>query len=291
MDDWSVHEDRSYLRPAGRSSAWIVPALVIAVIGGSAAAYIWWALRGPQFGPGSEPPPAAQASAEPAPAPAPAAPPEPRHPLPAAEPQAKARALPTLDMSDSMARESLAELFGREGFAQLFLPVNLVRRIVATIDNLPREAAPRRMMPVKPVPGAFAVAGRGETAVLDRANFARYAPYVRALASVDARVLVAAYVRAYPLFQSAYRELGYPQGHFNDRLIEAIDDMLAAPEIDAPIKLLRPNVLYEFADSDLETRSAGQKILLRMGAANAVQVKAKLRAIRREIIAASEPRQ
>ena len=291
MDEWSVHEDRSYLRPAGSSYAWIVPALVIAVIGGSAAAYIWGGLRGPQFGPGSEPPPAAQASAEPAPAPAPAAPPEPRHPLPAAEPQAKARALPTLDMSDSMARESLAELFGREGFAQLFLPVNLVRRIVATIDNLPREAAPRRMMPVKPVPGAFAVAGQGEAAVLDRANFARYAPYVRALASVDARVLVAAYVRAYPLFQSAYRALGYPQGHFNDRLIEAIDDMLAAPEIDAPIKLLRPNVLYEFADSDLETRSAGQKILLRMGAANAVQVKAKLRAIRREIIAASEPRQ
>jgi Protein of unknown function (DUF3014) len=291
MDEWSVHEDRPNLRPAGRSSAWIVPALVIAVIGGSAAGYIWWTLRGPQFGPGSEPPPAAQASAEPAPAPAPAAPPEPRHPLPAAEPQAKARALPTLDMSDSMARESLAELFSREGFAQLFLPVNLVRRIVATIDNLPREAAPRRMMPVKPVPGAFAVAGQGEAAVLDRANFARYAPYVRALASVDARVLVAAYVHAYPLFQRAYRELGYPQGHFNDRLIEAIDDMLAAPEIDAPIKLLRPKVLYEFADPDLETRSAGQKILLRMGAANAVQVKAKLRAIRREIIAASEPRQ
>jgi hypothetical protein len=291
MDEWSVHEDRPNLRPAGRFSAWIVPALVIAVIGGSAAAYIWWTLRGPQFGPGSEPPPAAQASAEPAPAPAPAAPPEPRHPLPAAEPQAKARALPTLDMSDSMARESLAELFSREDFAQLFLPVNLVRRIVATIDNLPREAAPRRMMPVKPVPGAFAVAGQGEAAVLDRANFARYAPYVRALASVDARVLVAAYVHAYPLFQRAYRELGYPQGHFNDRLIEAIDDMLAAPEIDAPIKLLRPKVLYEFADPDLETRSAGQKILLRMGAANAVQVKAKLRAIRREIIAASEPRQ
>jgi Protein of unknown function (DUF3014) len=291
MDEWSVHEDRPNLRPAGSSSAWIVPALVIAVIGGSAAGYIWWTLRGPQFGPGSEPPPAAQASAEPAPAPAPAAPPEPRHPLPAAEPQAKARALPTLDMSDSMARESLAELFSREDFAQLFLPVNLVRRIVATIDNLPREAAPRRMMPVKPVPGAFAVAGQGEAAVLDRANFARYAPYVRALASVDARVLVAAYVHAYPLFQRAYRELGYPQGHFNDRLIEAIDDMLAAPEIDAPIKLLRPKVLYEFADPDLETRSAGQKILLRMGAANAVQVKAKLRAIRREIIAASEPRQ
>jgi hypothetical protein len=45
-------------------------------------------------------------------------------------------------------------------------------------------------------------------------------------------------------------------------------------------------VLFEFADPDLETRSAGQKILIRMGAENAVRVKAKLWEIRRELIAA-----
>jgi len=56
--------------------------------------------------------------------------------------------------------------------------------------------------------------------------------------------------------------------------MEAIDDLLATPELDAPVKLLRPRVLYEFADPDLETRSAGQKILLRMGPENAARVKA-----------------
>ena len=66
--------------------------------------------------------------------------------------------------------------------------------------------------------------------------------------------------------------------------------MAAAPEIDAPIRLMRPKVLYEFADPDLETRSAGQKILIRMGARNAARVKAKLREIRRELIAAGERR-
>ena len=113
---------------------------------------------------------------------------------------------------------------------------------------------------------------------------------MRVLASVDARALVSTYVRAYPLFQKAYRELGYPKGNFNDRLVEAIDDMLAAPEIAAPVALIRPKVLYEFADPDLETRSAGQKVLIRMGAANAAQVKAKLREIRKELLAAGERR-
>jgi DUF3014 family protein len=53
------------------------------------------------------------------------------------------------------------------------------------------------------------------------------------------------------------------------------------------VKLLRPRVLFEFAEPDLETRSAGQKILLRMGPENAARVKAKLREIRRELLAAS----
>ena len=62
--------------------------------------------------------------------------------------------------------------------------------------------------------------------------------------------------------------------------------MLATPQIEGPIALVRPKVLYEFADPDLETRSAGQKIVLRMGRENALRVKAKLAEIRRELAAA-----
>ena len=104
---------------------------------------------------------------------------------------------------------------------------------------------------------------------------------------MDSAALVAAYVRLYPLFQRAYEELGYPGRHFNDRLVECIDHLLAAPEAAPPVKLLQPKVLYEFADTDLETRSAGQKILVRMGAANAARVKAKLREIRSSLVAAA----
>jgi hypothetical protein len=43
-------------------------------------------------------------------------------------------------------------------------------------------------------------------------------------------------------------------------------------------------VFYEYADGDLESRSAGQKLLMRMGAANERTIKAKLRELRAEII-------
>ena len=84
-------------------------------------------------------------------------------------------------------------------------------------------------------------------------------------------------------FQEEYRTLGYPSGEFNDRLIDAIDDLLATPDIAGSILLVQPKVVYQFADPDLEALSAGQKIMLRLGSQNAILIKTKLRAIRREL--------
>lgn len=192
--------------------------------------------------------------------------------------QSAAPSLPKLENSDSMMRDQLAGLVGKQAFADHFIAADIVRRIVATVDNLPRETAPRRVMPLHAVPGAF---------MPDPANYARYSPYVRVFDAIEPHDLVQAYVRAYPLFQSAYEELGYPGKYFNDRLLQAIDDLLDAPEPATPPELMRPRVLYEFADPDLETRSAGQKMLLRMGRDNAARVKGKLREIRRELVAAT----
>jgi hypothetical protein len=90
------------------------------------------------------------------------------------------------------------------------------------------------------------------------------------------------------LFQQAYQELGYPKKQFNDRLVEVIDDLLEAPEAQPPIKLVRPKVMYEFDDPELEDLSAGQKLLVRMGPENAAVLKAKLREIRRELVAEAQ---
>ena len=255
--------------------------LVVLVIVAIAATgyYLWWLneSRVPYEPP---PVPAVQPSSEaPAQAAAEAA-------APIAEPVAAPRSvpLPSLDNSDPMMRDTVSGLVGRRAFETMVYPSQLVRRIVATVDNLPRETAPRRVMPLEPVPGAMAIAGAGEEMTIAPGNTARYTPFVRVFESLDSRALVQRYVDSYPLFQRAYAELGFPNGNFHRRLVEAIDDLLAAPELSGPVKLVRPKVLYQFADPDLEARSAGQKIMLRMGAENAAKVKAKLREIRRELL-------
>jgi hypothetical protein len=118
------------------------------------------------------------------------------------------------------------------------------------------------------------------------ANATRYAPYLKTLQALDTAPLVALYVRNYPAFQQAYRDLGYPNGYFNDRLVDVIDHLLAAPEVQTPVTVLQPRVLYEYANPDLEARSAGQKALLRLGPEGERAAKAKLREIRRALTAA-----
>lgn len=254
----------------------VVGALV--VVAGGIAFYAWRA-RAPEPATPAAPPPMAAAPTE---AP-PVAPPPPaiQHPLP--PPEAAAPPLPPLADSDTLARDTLAGLFGRDAFARYFVPEALVRNFVATVDNLPRKTAAVRLWPVRPVPGAFATTHTGSLTIAAD-NALRYRPYVVAMEAAEAKRLVAAYVRLYPLFQKAYEELGYPNAYFNDRLIQAIDDLLATPDVTDPA-LVQPKVLYQFADPALEERSAGQKILLRMGSANAARVKDKLRAIRKEVIA------
>jgi hypothetical protein len=124
---------------------------------------------------------------------------------------------------------------------------------------------------------------RGDESVMSAAIFARFARHVQLLQAVDTQRAVAAYVKLYPLFQRAYQELGYPKGYFNDRLVAVIDNLLAAPQVRGPVALVQPKVNYEFADPALESLSAGQKILVRIGPDNAARVKAKLAELRREL--------
>lgn len=197
--------------------------------------------------------------------------------------QPAGKPLPVLDASDATMRNALGELSLDKTLIDLFQLHDFVRRVVATIDNLPREKLALRLMPVTLAGGKFLVTGKGERLAIGADNAARYAPYLRLTGAIDAGKLVALYRHFYPLFQQAYQELGYPKGYFNDRLIDVIDHLLAAPEVKAPVNLVRPKVFYLFADPALEARSAGQKILMRVGSENAALIKAKLRDIRGEL--------
>jgi hypothetical protein len=190
----------------------------------------------------------------------------------------------TLDASDAELLAGISRLSGVHGLMQWLLPTQVIRHIVATVDALPRRQVPVQVLPIRPVPGRFIVVQQGGEDAIGAENDQRYSPYVRVLTSIDPPAAASLYRRFYPLFQQAYRELGYPTGYFNDRLVEAIDDALATPEVAPPLRVEAPSAMWRYADPDLEVLSAGQKILLRMGQSNAGAVRAWLKAFRASIV-------
>jgi hypothetical protein len=198
--------------------------------------------------------------------------------IPAAPPQ-----LPVLAESDSFMLDALAGLVGNKSLMKLFHTEKIIHNIVATIDNLPRSRAPASVMPVEAAPGKFITAGTEDELEISPDNAARYSAYVKISEAINTKKLVEVYVRLYPLFQQAYEELGYPKKYFNDRLMQALDNLLDTPVIKEPIKLVQPSVYYQFADPDLEERSIGQRILMRTGSRNAERIKVRLREIKQEL--------
>jgi hypothetical protein len=268
----------------------IVGVAAVALLGGGA--WLWWRSSVPSVGqPQAQPAPTV--AAPPAPD-APASEPTVRHPLAGVDEAAAPATPPDVGVA-------LADLFGRKTVLSMFQLQDFPRRFVATVDNLGRSHAPAALWPVNPAAGRFIVENRDGAAVISADNGLRYTPYVLLVETVDMQQALAVYRRLYPSLQQAYEDIGYPKRYFNDRLVEVIDQLLATPVADAPLKVHvpaingpfqpeRPWVLYEFDDPALQSLSAGQKLLLRMGPVNERRVQTRLAEVRRLLTAGAVPR-
>jgi hypothetical protein len=192
--------------------------------------------------------------------------------------------LPPLDESDPELLGGLTELLGQDAVMRHLVTERLVRNIVVTIDNIPREKMALNQRPVQPTPGDFITTGEESGVMLGPENYARYEPFVGLVSNVDAKTLVSFYRGLEPLFQEAYEDLGHPNESFTARLNEVIEHLLQTPTPRGEIALVQPSVLYKYSDERLEKLSAGQKLMIRMGVNNATVLKGKLREIQAELL-------
>ena len=267
---------------------------VVAVIALSVAAGWWWLhQQQAQSGPALVPPNEATSAGNVASEPQPSLTAEPaiQHPIDAVVADEPAFDSGPSDPGKAITA-ALMKLAGRKGVLQYMLTDDFIHRVVVTTDNLGRSHAASRLWPVVQTPQRFLTAsGPGDTRLIAPANDARYTGFVNFVTGVDARAAVGLYKRLYPEFQQAYESLGYPGKYFNDRVVQVIDHLLETPEpapplavtmteVKGPYAVQRPWVHYGYVQPELEARSSGQKMMLRMGRDNAARLKAKLREFR-----------
>ena len=191
----------------------------------------------------------------------------------------EARDVPPLDLSDPFVRDLLKGLSSRPELAAWLATDGLIRNIVATVDAIANGTSPstqlRRLAPA----GPFRVEPRGDDFVIDARSYRRYDGIADTVASLDAQGIARAYSILRPRLQEAYRELGYPEGNFDDAVERAIVRLLNTPVVDREVDVQPAPVLYQFTDPGLERLAPAQKQLLRMGPRNGRLVHDKLREI------------
>jgi hypothetical protein len=267
--------------PSDKPIIWAAAAVVVA---GAIALYLY-AHRGKLESAASASAPQEQIARE-APPPVVSAPVI-EHPVP--DSSAATVAPPSLDQSDQPFHDALTALPGAQAVEKLLVPENIIRNIVVTVDNLSKKKVALDKRPIKATSGQFMTRSSGDQLTISPDNYARYRPFIDVVKTVDIDKAVVLYYHFYPLFQSAFDDLGYQDAYFNDHLIALIDHLLATPDVTGPIALTQPNVMYLYADPALEALSPGQKTLLRMGPTNEALLKARLRDLKTQLLAHQRP--
>jgi hypothetical protein len=245
--------------------------LALAALG--IAGLVWWQGRAePPPAPPVVPPAPESAVDEAAHTPAP-------EPLPVMDvPVEPPVVLPALDDSDGHVREELLAISPK--LASWLDRDDLVRRFAVVMDNAAAGDYPRRQLSFLAPRGSFAVIEQSEDRfIMDAKGFARYDPFVAAFTSVPPAAAASLLETLTPLLIDALAELGEPVDRPLNVIRAGIASALATPELDGPVVLVQPKVLYLFADAGLEALPPLQKQLIRMGPDHVREIKAYLREV------------
>lgn len=185
--------------------------------------------------------------------------------------------LPTLNRSDRFVLESIQALQNGLEIVGYLADDQLVRKFVVFVENISRGEFPQSGLPYKPIQSEMPVRNIDENLyVMDDSAFNRFDQILSTFLAIDTEAAIGLYRMLSPLFQQAYAEIGYRNESFDDTLREAINNVVNTPDIEGPFQLVKPSVMYLFADSSIENMQAVNKQLIRIGPANTARLKSKL---------------
>jgi hypothetical protein len=170
-----------------------------------------------------------------------------------------------LGESDLAVRDFAAALSSNPEFAKWLLTKDLIRKFVVAVDNVANGLSPKPHVDFFTPAGPFRVARTKKGTLLDEASYSRYNSVTGVVLSLDAAAAVRLYRAVRPLLQEAYRDLGYPGVDFEDTLVRAMAELLGTPVVEGPVRLEQKILSFAMTDEALESLSAAQKQLLRMG--------------------------
>lgn len=192
--------------------------------------------------------------------------------------------IPSLNTSDSFMLSRVATFEVGARVIDILNPEQIVRQFVVFVENVSQGSLPQLDYPIRRLPQQMAVRELDENLFeMEPASFKRYDALVDTLVSIDPDRALALYELIKPLLQEAYAEIGYANRDFDQALSAAIDVVVNAKSVEGPYQLVKPKVMYVYANADIEQMNAVEKQLLRMGPENAAKLKAALTRLKNQL--------
>jgi len=186
--------------------------------------------------------------------------------------------LPTLTDSDSFVFETLQTLQNGMALVNALAEDQIVRKFVVFVENISRGEFPQTGLPYKGLGQEMPVSEIDDNLfVMDQVAHSRFDQVVSTFVETDTDSAVIIYQMLSPLFQQAYAEIGFRNVSFDETLRAAINNVLRTTNMEGPYQLVKPSVMYLYADSSVENLAEVHKQLLRIGPDNTSALKAKLR--------------
>ena len=190
--------------------------------------------------------------------------------------------LPELRSSDGPFREAIIRVSPR--LVPWLNTGQLIRKYVLIANDFSQGLwLEKHMLFLKP-DQPFTVEEADSGMFISHKSYQRYDGLAAAINAMDVKSSLAIYKNFRPLLLQVFAEFSYPPEHqLEDILVKAAAEILAAPTIEEPIALVRPSVLYKFADKKLETLSPVSKQMIRMGPENTRIIQNKVRLLVEEL--------
>jgi len=186
--------------------------------------------------------------------------------------------LPSLNSSDSFVFDGLRAMQNGAALVELLARDQIVRKFVVFVENISRGEFPQTGLPYRALGQDMPVRNIDENLfVMDESAHSRFDHTVQTFVSMDSETAMAFYRTLSPLFQQAYAEIGFRNVSFDDTLRAAINNVLRTTNMEGPYKLVRPSIMYLYADASIENLQEVHKQLIRIGPDNTILLKAKLR--------------
>lgn len=186
--------------------------------------------------------------------------------------------LPTLNNSDTFVFEGLRSMQNGASVLRLLAQDQIVRKFVVFVENISRGEFPQTGLPYRALGEEMPVRNIDENFfVMEDSAHARFDEIVQTFVSLDTDAAVTLYRALSPLFQQAYAEIGFRNVSFDETLRLSINNIVRTTNMEGPYQLVKPSVMYLYADASIENLQEVHKQLLRIGPDNTIILKAKLR--------------